>query len=382
MIHEQVFNLFSRHFGTPDIKVLSPGRINLIGEHTDYNSGYVLPAAINREISFYLKKNNLNRYRLFSFNFNDSFETESLTINPVTKRWANYLLGVIDQFQEMGLQVPGFDCAFGGNIPTGAGLSSSAAIETGLAYAINQLFGFNIQKTQLAKMAQLAEHVYAGVHCGIMDQFAIVHGKAKSLIKLDCRSLKFEYIPFNSDELEIILVDSGVKHELASTEYNKRTEECNYGVALLNSYYKHVLTLRDVNHKMLSLHEPDFDPVVYKRCEYVLDENRRVKNAAKALQENNFDEFGALMYQSHLGLRDKYEVSCSEMDLLVEIASQTPGVLGTRMMGGGFGGCTINLVKKQSVENFMNAIKKTYRTPDNNEPELIRVTISEGVRIF
>jgi galactokinase len=364
---------------TPQL-VKSPGRINLIGEHTDYNDGFVLPASIDKAIYFAIAPNNQNKFRLFAYDLSEYFETETNEIEPVKVQWANFLLGVIAQFVKANKKVPGFDCVFGGDVPLGAGMSSSAAIECGLAFAINTIFDFNFPKLDLVKFSQKAEHEYAGVQCGIMDQFAVMFGKQNQVIKLDCRSLEYEYFPFKMENHLLVLVNTGVKHSLASSEYNIRRAQCEKGVQLLKKYNSSINSLRDVSIEFLENYKSEFDPLIYNRCIFVLKENRRLHYACIALEENNFELFGQYMYGSHKGLKKKYEVSCKELDELVKIAKKTEGVLGARMMGGGFGGCTINLIKRELADSFEQSIKGNYKTPDGKEPEIYRVVIEDGTK--
>ncbi|MDX9846160.1 MAG: galactokinase [Tenuifilaceae bacterium] len=373
---------FERQFSSSPVLAKSPGRVNLIGEHTDYNQGFVLPAAVDRYIYFALKPNEVNEYRFYAHDYSQSFRTSVTQISPISMHWANYLLGVIAQFADDGRKVPGFDCVFGGDIPIGAGMSSSAAVECGLAYVLNHIFNFGYSKMELAKMAQRAEHEYAGVKCGIMDQFASLHGQEGSVVKLDCRSLGFEYFPLDMSHLSLILVNTGVKHSLASSEYNKRRHECNQGVDILRQSGLLVDSLRDVDMGMLQAHQQKFDGTTWNRCSYVVEENNRVLEACRALDRKQYAQFGRLMYQSHYGLRDKYQVSCAELDKLVEITESLDFVLGARMMGGGFGGCTINLVDNSSLEEFKRTITANYKTPQGDNPEIITCTASNGTSII
>ena len=338
----------------------SPGRVNLIGEHTDYNEGFVLPAAINKEIIFAIAPNNTDKVRFFSADMQEHAAYDLQHVAPSDTSWANYLLGVVAQFQKASLPVKGFDLVFGGNVPIGAGLSSSAAVECGLAYALNSIFKFGLDRFTLAKMAQKAEHEFAGVRCGIMDQFASLFGKKEHVVKLDCRSLDYAYYHFEMSHYRIVLCDTQVKHSLASSEYNTRRMECESGVAILQKHYPDVASLRDVTPEMLEKHRSEIDPVVFKRCLYVVQENNRVVEACQALEEGNLALFGEKMYASHAGLQHDYEVSCPELDFLVEQAQQQEGVLGARMMGGGFGGCTINIVSIDALDNFTQRMSKAY----------------------
>ncbi|HDP75617.1 MAG TPA: galactokinase [Bacteroidales bacterium] len=378
MMVEKIVNIFKDRFGSNPLVFRAPGRVNLIGEHTDYNNGFVMPAAINRYAYFAIKPNRLGMYRFHAADFGRDFTTPVYKIEPSSSPWANYLLGIIAQMVADGKDVPGFDCVFGGDVPIGAGMSSSAAIESGLAFALNHIFGFGYSRMQLAKIAQQAEHQYAGVKCGIMDQFASLHGKENQALQLDCRSLEFEPVELNMDNLSIILVNTGVKHSLASSEYNKRRQECQIGVNILKKHNSSIQSLRDVTLNDLNNHKNEFDNKVWDRCSYVIEENQRVINAGRALNQKDFMTFGKLMYQSHYGLRDRYEVSCPELDKLVEITERLDYVIGSRMMGGGFGGCAINLVENSHIDEFIQIITNNYKTPDGHKPQIIACVIGNG----
>ncbi|MBR5166678.1 MAG: galactokinase [Salinivirgaceae bacterium] len=377
-MNQKIRDKFIALFGAEPQMFRAPGRVNLIGEHTDYNEGFVLPAAVDKMIAFAVKPNSVGRFRFFAFDLNESFETEADNIGVSQTAWANYLLGVVAQFRKAGLTVPAFDCVFGGNVPLGAGMSSSAAIEVGMAFAINSMFGLGVNRLTMTKFAQMAEHEYAGVNCGIMDQFASMHGKAGHVVRLDCRSLDFEYFPLDMTNYRLVLVNTGVKHSLASSEYNKRRAECEEGVGILQKYYNGVRSLRDATEEMIEAHRAEFGDVVYRRCSYIVEENERLLAGCKALANGDFAAFGQLMFGSHEGLSHKYEVSCAELDQLVAIARTVPGVLGSRMMGGGFGGCTITLVEKTKVADFEAAVKRNYKTPDGREPVVYEVVIADG----
>lgn len=370
---------FQDRFGYAPLLIRAPGRVNLIGEHTDYNEGFVLPAAIDKEIIFAVGLNDSSTARLFSYDEDAAYTLDLTAVQPGQTHWANYLKGVVAQFQKRGLRVPGFDCVFGGNVPIGAGMSSSAAVECGLAFALNELMKTELARLELARMSQLAEHEFAGVMCGIMDQFASLFGKAGYVVRLDCRSLEYEYFPFNTSDYRLVLCNSGVKHSLASTEYNTRRQECEQGVAVLQQHYPQVQSLRDATPEQLAKHRAELGDVVYRRCLYVVRENQRVLHACQHLTEGDMAAFGEQMYASHAGLRDDYEVSCRELDVLVEIARTTPGVLGSRMMGGGFGGCTINLVEVAHVEEFIRTATTSYKEQLDLRLETYQTTIVDGV---
>ena len=382
MNSNQIVKKFKELFKKEPLLIRSPGRINLIGEHTDYNDGFVFPAAIDKEIHFAVAKNDINMFRFYAFDLQESFELKVDDLARTKTSWANYLLGVAAQFKKAGYTLQGIDCVFGGDIPLGAGLSSSAAIENGFAFALKEILDVQVSKIQMINMAQKAEHEYAGVMCGIMDQFASMTGKKDHAIKLDCRSLEFEYANIDLHDYEILLCDTNVKHELASSEYNTRRTECETGVQILQKYDNNITALRDVSLSLLLEHREEFDPIVYKRCEFVVKENLRVEDAFSALAKDDIKALGALMYQSHEGLRDDYEVSCKELDFLFDMAKKSDDVVGARMMGGGFGGCTINIVKKEKVKSFSEEIIRKYTKITGIEPEIYAVKITDGTGLI
>lgn len=373
---------YNELFSSKPLLIRSPGRINFIGEHTDYNEGFVLPAAINKTIVFAMGKNNKNTIRLFSVDMDEYFETPVNKIKITKNLWANYLIGVLAQVQKAKKKARGIDCVFGGNIPIGAGLSSSAAVECGFAFGVNELYDLQFEKLDLVKMAQKAEHEYARVNCGIMDQFTSIFGKKDQVLQLDCRSFDHEFFPLNLRDHTVILCDTRVKHSLADTAYNQRREECELGVTLMQQYEPQVKSLRDISIEMLFKYQKKLDPVIFRRCRYVIEENNRVIESGLALQSQNLELFGKLMYRSHLGLKNEYEVSCEELDLLVDIARKSGCVTGSRMMGGGFGGCTINLVDKQNAEKFKDLVLSEYSKQIQQEPVFYDVDLIDGVSII
>lgn len=341
----------------------SPGRINLIGEHTDYNNGFVLPAAIDKAAYVAMTPRADQEIHLYSVDMEERYHCTTDNINAsADMSWPNYILGVVQQFLLAGIAVGGFDAALTGDIPIGAGLSSSAAVECAVAFALNKLYVANLDKLSIVKLAQRAENQFVGVQCGIMDQFASVFGKYNHVIKLDCRSLAYEYEPFNMDGIKVLLLDTNVKHSLGSTEYNVRRIQCETGVALVQQRYGNVASLRDVGLAMLDECVKPADELVYRRCRYVIEENNRLLNACRDLEAGNLRAFGKRMYQSHEGLSTMYEVSCPELDFLVDYVRDKPAVLGARMMGGGFGGCTINLVEEGAVDALIAGAAAAYTT--------------------
>ena len=380
MLIQSIQESFIKHFSKNPLLYASPGRINLIGEHTDYNDGFALPGAVDKQIVFALQTNDADEYRFYAKDLDESFSVSRRNWQKSDVHWANYLLGVIHQFKKMRLNVPGFDCVFGGDIPQGAGMSSSAALETGLAYALNDIFEFLLPKSTLAKVAQEAEHEFAGVQCGIMDQFAALYGKKDHLLRLDCQNLEFEYFPLRLETHTLLLVNSGVKHELAASEYNQRRRECDEALEILKTLGSGIKSLRHVSMSLLEVGKEYMDKMLYMRSRFVLEENERVLQTAQALSEGDTETVGRLMFQSHYGLRDLYEVSCPEIGRLIQLSEKIPGVTGARMMGGGFGGCTLNFVKKDAAENFKSEILSGYKTPSGEAPEIYEVKLSDGTR--
>jgi len=373
----------SELFGNVDTTfVRSPGRINLIGEHTDYNDGFVFPAAIDKAIWFVASKNSKGLFRFYSVDFAAYFELPVRELSKSSVPWANYLLGVADQFKQKGCNLEGVDLVFGGDIPVGAGLSSSAALENGFALVLNELFRFDKSRIEMVKMAQKAEHEYAGVMCGIMDQFAILFGKENKAIRLDCRSLDYEYANINLKGYQVILCDTKVKHSLASSAYNQRRQECETGVNILKKYNAKITALRDVEIDLLEQHKHEMEDAVYHRCKYVVEEDNRVTEAFQALNNGDIIKLGNLMSETHRGLRDDFEVSCNELDILFDFAQNFDGVIGARMMGGGFGGCTINIVRNDRVASFKSEITSHYHQEADSLPAIYEVKIMNGTEIF
>jgi len=372
---------FKSRFNETPILVRSPGRINLIGEHTDYNEGFVLPAAVDKEIVVALTPRTDRKCIVVAHDLGEEFEFDLEHLEKSRKGWPNYIMGVVQQFLMRHYPIMGFKCVFGGYIPIGAGLSSSAALECGVAVALDHAFSLDIQKIDIVKMCQMAENQFVGVKCGIMDQFSNMFGKKDNVFKLDCRSLQHEYYPFKLADMSIILLDTQVKHSLASSEYNTRREQCESGVKILQKHDPKIQSLRDVSLDLLQSHKQEFEEVIFSRCEYVIEENLRVLVACQDLKAGNFYSFGNKMYGSHEGLRDKYEVSIKELDVLVEIASKDDAVLGARMMGGGFGGCTINLVNDNGIDDFLGQVKVEYKSRTGREVQVYKAKIADGTAI-
>lgn len=369
---------FQEIFEKEPLIIRAPGRINLIGEHTDYNDGFVMPAAVDKEIFFGISASKDNRSIVYSIKYDEQFEIDLNNPRPVEQpAWANFLLGVLYQFKENGFPVKPFYCVFGGNVPLGAGMSSSAALECGFAFALSEYHLLSVPKLKIITMAQWAEHHFVGVKCGIMDQFASVMGKKDHVIVLDCRSLTHRYAPLSLRDYSIILCDTKVKHSLVDSEYNTRRSECETGVRLLQKYFPAVKSLRDVTPAMLEQHRGELTGKVYQRCLYVVQEILRVQEATVDLEKGNIDAFGKKMYETHEGLSLLYEVSCEELDFLVAEAKEF-GVIGARMMGGGFGGCTINLVRNADADKFINHMTPRYKSAFNIDMPVYRVNLVDG----
>ena len=367
---------FTKLFNSEPMIVQSPGRVNLIGEHTDYNMGFVLPAAINKAIYFAISPSSSDTCKLVAMDMNDDHEFKIDRLKKSKKGWPDYLVGAVDQLKKAGYEVSPFNCLFGGDIPIGAGLSSSAAIEAGLIYALNVLYQFNIDNLAIVKMAQKAENEFVGVQCGIMDQFINIFCRKEHVLQIDCRTLEYKYYPFHFNDIDIILCDTQISHSLASSEYNTRRIQCEYGVQILKKTYPEIESLRDVTLEILAEHKSKMDPVVYKRCLYVVKENIRVETACDALLKNDLKTFGDRMCETHIGLRDEYEVSDAYIDFLFDLTLNDDNILGSRIMGGGFGGCTINLVKKDYSAEFVEKTSKQY---NERAPEKLKTYITSIV---
>lgn len=378
---EHVRSRFIKHFdGTTGNVYASPGRINLIGEHTDYNGGFVFPGAIDKGIMAEVKPNGTNKVRAYSIDLKDYVEFGLNEEDAPHTSWAKYIFGVCREMIKRGVEVKGFNTAFAGDVPLGAGMSSSAAIESTFAFALNDLFGDNkVEKFELAKVGQATEHNYVGVKCGIMDQFASVFGKAGSLMRLDCRSMEYEYFPFNPKGYRLVLLDSVVKHELASSAYNKRRQSCETVVAAIKKHHPQVEFLRDCNMEMLQEVKNDVTAEDYMRAEYVIGEVQRVLDVCAALEKEDYETVGEKMYETHHGMSKLYEVSCEELDFLNDCAKKY-GVTGSRVMGGGFGGCTINLVKDELYDSFIEKTTAEFKAKFGRSPKVYNVVISDGAR--
>lgn len=372
---------FIKHFdGSTGQIFTSPGRINLIGEHTDYNGGFVFPGAIDKGVMAEIKPNGSDKVRAYSIDLKDYVEFGFGPDDAPRATWAKYIYGVCREMIARGVEVKGFNTAFSGDIPLGAGMSSSAALESTYAFALNELFGNGrIDKFELAKVGQATEHKYVGVKCGIMDQFASLFGKKDHLIRLDCKTLEHKYFPFHPQGYRLVLLDSVVKHELASSAYNKRRESCENVVKEIKKKHPEVEFLRDASMSMLEEVKGEVSAEDYMRAEYVIEEVQRVLDVCDALERDDYETVGQKMYETHDGMSRLYEVSCEELDFLNGIARDC-GVTGSRVMGGGFGGCTINLVKKELYDLFIENAKKRFKERFGREPKVYNVVIGDGSR--
>lgn len=374
---------FEKSFGTkPEKIVLSPGRINIIGEHIDYNDGYVLPAAIDKVICFALEKNNSKKSKIIAIDLNEEFEidlTQEVKLSDIV--WTNYIRGVIKQLQDNGFYFQGFNCVFSSNIPVGSGLSSSAALECGMIFGIQQLFDLKIEKVDIALLGQKAEH-WVGINCGIMDQFSSVLGLENKVIQLDCNTLDYHYHNADFKDYSLVLFDSNVKHSLFTSEYNTRRIECEQGLSIIKSHFPVVKSFRNCTEEQLLSIQDKMDETVFKRVHYVVKEINRVIKACEALDKGNIEELGQLLFETHYGLSQEYEVSCAELDMLVDTAKADNTIIGSRLMGGGFGGCTINLIKKGHENEVKSKFSNLYLNTFGIELKFYDVKISNGTTLL
>ncbi|MGP1621586.1 MAG: galactokinase [Candidatus Cryptobacteroides sp.] len=376
---EKTNEKFATLFGGKGEMFSSAGRINLIGEHTDYNGGYVFPGAIDKGIFLEIKLNGTQRVQAFSIDYDEYVEFGLNEEDKPEQSWARYIFGVCRETIKRGGKVGGFSCVFAGDVPLGAGLSSSAALESTFAFAINTLFENGIDKFELAKIGQSTEHNYCGVKCGIMDQFASVFGKKGYLIRLNCKTLEYKYFPFDHKGYKLVLIDSCVKHELASSAYNKRRQSCENAAAAIRKNHPEVEFLSDAKRLWLDEVREEIPQEDFLRAEYVIGEVQRVLDVCDALERGDYETVGEMMYQTHFGLSKLYEVSCEELDFLNKLARKCD-VTGSRVMGGGFGGCTINLVKEELYDPFIKEAKEQFKTKFGHEPKIYDVVISNGAR--
>lgn len=379
-LNQSVQQVFREKFNRESMVVAAPGRINLIGEHTDYNEGFVMPAAVDKQIVFAVATNGTSQFNLFSPDFNASVSFDKKDLKP-GHEWYNYLMGVIRALEEKGLPVQGVDAVLAGNIPKGAGMSSSAALCSGFAFAMNELFHGRLTRLQLAQAAQYAEHHFAGVLCGIMDQYASLFGQKDAALLLDCRALTHEVVPVQVENAVLLLVDTNVKHSLASSAYNQRRAACEEGVSELQKFRSSVQSLRDAHLNDLEMIRPLVGENVFSKCHFVVNEIARTRQAAAALRTNDLKGFGQLMYETHEGLSREYEVSCAESDAIVAFAHTFPQVYGARQMGGGFGGCVLHWIQKDAVAEYSRQVREKYVATFAKEPDFYSANLCEGVHV-
>jgi len=367
--------------GSP-LLVKSPGRINIIGEHTDYNQGFVLPAAIDKAVYAAFSLRTDDQIHLTALDLNETFTIGVDSLHPVLDiSWPNYILGAVAQFKKKGIALKGFNAVLTSDVPIGAGLSSSAAVECATTFALDELLGTHFERVEMVKMAQTAEHEYAGVMCGIMDQFASMMGKKDHVIKLDCRTLTYEYVPFKLQGIKIVLLDTHVKHSLASSEYNTRRRECSQGVAWVKEHESAVNSLRDVSEWMLDRYVLPKSALIDKRSRFIVQEIQRLEAGCRDLSKGDIGSLGRKMLATHDGLSHMYEVSCKELDFLVDFVRDNPAVVGARMMGGGFGGCTINLVLESAIDELIAAVQPAYEEAMGLPLGIYVTTIENGTEI-
>jgi len=376
-IAAKVNSVFKETFSSTPHLYYSPGRINFIGEHVDYNDGFVMPAAVDKGMYYAIGLNGTDELNFYSIDFKERLAIKINDIKKLTS-WKNYVLSVVNEFVLLELPVKGFDCVFGGDIANGAGMSSSAAVEGGVSFGVNDLLHFGLNRKDLALLGQRAEHNFPGVNCGIMDQYANMLGKKNHVLLLDCRSIEHEYFPLEITGYKTVLINSNVHHSLASSEYNVRRRQCEEGLLIFKEEMN-INSFRDIKKvEDLLPFKTKMSDVVYMRCLYVVEEIYRTQQAAKLLQQNNLAGFGKLMFDTHDGLRNLYQVSCNELDFLVELAKENKNVIGARLMGGGFGGCTINIIKEGAVEDFLSSVTVAYQKKFQINPEAFEVGIVDG----
>lgn len=362
---KEILQTYTTVFGTttkPAI-VRSPGRINIIGEHTDYNEGFVLPGAIDKAAYLIVALRDDDEIHLVAQDLNEEYRTYVNDIAPtINTSWPNYILGAVAQFKKLGIALKGFNAVLQSDVPIGAGLSSSAAVECATVFALNHLYNTQLDRIAMVKMAQRAEHEYAGVMCGIMDQFASMMGKQDHLIKLDCKTLEYTYVPFKLEGMKLLLLNTNVKHSLASSAYNDRRNECSTAVAMVAKHQPNVSSLRNVSEAMLDAYVKPYDTLIDMRSRFVVQEIQRLVDACNHLNHNDIAALGSKMFATHYGLSNMYAVSCKELDWLVDHVKDNTNVIGARMMGGGFGGCTINIIKEEAIVPLLEALQPAYES--------------------
>lgn len=372
---------FKELYGTSGAVYTSPGRVNLIGEHTDYNGGFVLPGAVDKGMVAEIIFNGTDKVRAYALDLGESSEFGLSEADAPKEQWAKYIFGVCRELTKRGGTIKGFDTVFSGDVPLGAGMSSSAALESTYAFALNGMLNLGFPPMELAKVGQATEHNYVGVKCGIMDQFASIHGKAGHLMRLDCKTGEFQYVPFDPEAhgYKVVLIDSCVKHELVGSPYNKRRESCERAVQAIQQRHPEVEFLRDAQPEWLDEVIGIISQEDYIRAKYAIDEVKRLLDACAALEAGDYETVGRKMYGTHIGMSVLYEVSCEELDFLNEVAKEC-GVTGSRIMGGGFGGCTINVVPAPKYDAFIDTVRTKYKTKYGIDCKVYPVVISDGAR--
>jgi galactokinase len=378
-LQKKFYDIFN---SSAQVVVRSPGRINIIGEHTDYNEGFVMPAAIDKAVYFAAASTDDAKIYLHAQDYNETFSIDLNQIQKTNTEWANYILGVVAELQKAQHKITGFKAVIAGDLPIGAGMSSSAAVECATIFALNEMFNLGLTRMEMAKLTQQAEHNFSGVMCGIMDMFASLMGKENHAIQLDCRDLSYTYVPLELGEYELVLFNTNVKHSLASSEYNTRRKQCETGVAWVKEKYSTVNSLRDITETMLDELVLPKDGTIDKRCRFVVQEIKRLQDAATAMQKADLITLGKKMFATHDGLSIDYEVSCKELDFLVNAVRNNQHVLGARMMGGGFGGCTINLIHSSKVDEVIAAVGKQYEENMKLPFTVYKVHVKDGTSLI
>ena len=374
----KIKNIYKKNFSENFLLVDSPGRINLIGEHTDYNEGFVFPAAIDKSIVAAIGKSDSGSCNLFATDLGETYEFIPKDIKSIPNGdWRNYIVGVVGELEKEGISVPAFNYVFGGNIPKGAGLSSSAALENSVVFGLNELFNLGLTKREMIFISQKAEHNYVGVRCGIMDQYASMFGEEDKAVLLDCRTLESKLFPLEFENHQVVLINTNVSHNLVDAEYNDRREVCEKVAALANINF-----LRDATEDLLLKVKPQLSEVEYQKALYIVQENERVLKAGQMLEEGNLEAFGNLLYRAHNGAQHQFKISCKELDFLVEKAKENPKVIGARMMGGGFGGCTINIVQKDTLDDYLEETTNAYKAKFGISCSIYFIKISQGTHLI
>lgn len=374
---------FANLFGTTDepLVVRAPGRVNIIGEHTDYNDGFVLPAAIDKAAWVAITPRTDNNVLLFADEYQAFYDVSLSDLTPTSMHWPNYIMGVVDQLRRSGITISGFNLLLAGDIPIGAGLASSAAVECATLFALNELYSLQLSKAEMVHIAQRAEHTFAGVNCGVMDMFTSLFGRKDQLISLDCRNLFYEYVPLDLKGYTLLLLNTNVHHRLSASEYNTRREQCEQGVAWVSEQVPSVQALRDVTTDMLDRYVEERDELIYHRCRYVVEENHRLLQACRDLRKGDIYSLGRRMFETHEGLSKQFEVSSPELDFLVDNVKNDPAVLGARMIGGGFGGCTINIVREDAIDDLVNRLTPDYEEQTGLTLSYYMVSVEEGASV-